>query len=74
MHTKHDTLSPTYFLFGVKYNQSYWQRQKLTVLHFPLVVMDKLIALDIQLSMDHMELLIYIRTNTVLHIELKQVK
>ena len=71
IHTKQDILNPVYFLFGVEDNQSYWQSQKLTILHFLLVVMDKVIALDIQLRKYESYGIIYVYTNKVLHIELR---
>ena len=52
--TNIDTLSLALFLCGVKSNPGYCHRPKFRVLHFPLVVMDEPIVLDIQLNMGHM--------------------
>lgn len=57
-------------MFGVEDNQSYWQSQKLSVLYFPLVMMDKLMALDIQLCEYESYETIVVYTNKVLHFEL----
>ena len=51
-------LEPSIVSVWNKDNQGYWHTPQLTVLHFPLVVMDELIALDIQPNMGRTVLLI----------------
>ena len=56
---KTDTWSLVLFLCGVTSNLGCWHSAKLRVLHFPLVVMDELTALDIQRNTGPMVSLIW---------------